>query len=226
MIYFRLRPGIVAGLAFAMAAAMAAATVARAGPAESLPSPARRLKEATKNLVRAKSYEVGASIRGGISKNAEHRIEELTVRQSYSAQVYQHVMHVPALKAYRTPKAGVRQYQGYWRNILSDRNGVLCERLFPFPEVLLTRALRHSSRAEWLVEEKQEDGASAASTEDDADSEARTPEDSRRGRTVVGTHKDGESGRKDPRFIRVDTPVKEALQHVIEVENSGCLSGG
>lgn len=186
------------------------------------PTPGKQLVTAYKNLVRTKSYQVSVSIRGGISDNPEHRIVRHAVRESYTARVYRQVMHIPAMKAYRTATGGAHLWNGAWKNILANRHGVKCHRLFVFPEVLLRRALRHAKRAKWV----SGTGVTVAEKTPKAEGSPRGHPARSTGRTVVRSKGDESHEASLVRFIRVETSLKEALRHVLEVENSGCLSGG
>lgn len=184
------------------------------------PSASKQLRTLARNLSRVKGYRVSVSIEGGISDNEKHKITQQTVRESYTGDVYRRVMHLPAMRAYRTTKRGARYTSGAWKNILADRSGATCDRLFAFPEVLLGRALRFSKTAKWV----DRSGAEIEKNKKVAVEEEEKDTDTPRGRTRVVTKKGEESSL--PRFILVKASFAEALKHVLEVEASGCLSGG
>jgi hypothetical protein len=204
---------------------LAVGSPASGAPKKKPPSPSKQLKSAYTKINRAKSYRVSASIVGGVSDNEQHKMNQRTVAESYEAEVYRKVMHVTNLKAYRTPKKGTLLAEGVWKNLLADRDGKKCDRLFPFPEVLLVRALRYARAAKWV----KDPDADPEEEKDKPDKPARGEDEEEvgesSGRTEVAGTAEDEDGDL-PRYIRVDTPVKEALTHVLEVESSGCLSGG
>jgi hypothetical protein len=192
------------------------------------PAPGKQLVQALKNLYKAGNYRVQVSIEGGISDNAEHSITERTVSESYTGEVFRsQIMHVASLKAYRTPKKGVAFIQGSWRNILSAPEGVLLDRLFSFPEIILGRAAQYPRSATWVMDsDAAEEKTHSKEAGKEAREKSREPaEKSAQGKTVVvSSPKNAELSL--PRLIRVEAPAQEALKHFLEVEKSGCISGG
>lgn len=144
-----------------------------------LPSPSKALRDAAKNLVKSGSYNAKVSIQGGISDNPEHKITESAVNEAYEGEIFGPLMHVPKIQtqaksigpAFRYEKKGVILVDGDWRNMLSDKTAILCQRLFTFPENVLAKAVLYSAKgAKWLpvdpatvkVAEKPGDAAATA----------------------------------------------------------------
>jgi hypothetical protein len=209
-------------------------TVVAAGsrnPRSKRQSPSAALQTATKNFVKAKSYRVRLAVEGGYSEKADHSISQRVVSESYTGEVYSGMMHIPEVKAYRTLKRGTAYIDGYWRDILSDRTTTKAARLFRFPEVVLGNALRHSRRSGTWLEPK---GAAAAEKEAaGGNAEAKeSADDGPSGRTAVGTSRSpdkearGSEEEELPRVVRVEAPPAEALQHILEVQNSNCFGVG
>ena len=196
-----------------------------------LPSAGGYLKLVLSNLKKVKSYRVALTVEGGTSDEANHKITQRTVHQSYRGNVYQNtMMHVPAHKVYRTLKKGVRYTRGDWRNILADRQGVLLDRLFDFPFMVLVKAARHSKKAEWVEKpksrEKKSSRKSRKSQKKKKSSKQDDDEDGKRGRTVVRRSKSKRTRTSLPSVIRVEVPREVALKHFLTVERSGCIGGG
>ena len=220
--------GLCATLTFGLAATAAASPEPRQPKKVKVPKPATALKKAYAQLrKKTKSYDVTASIHGGLSNDSSHKIVTTNVRESYDGTVYRsQLMHIPAMKAYRTRTKGVGYFNGVWKDVLTDRTGKRMDRLFAFPEVILERALRHARTAEWL-EPKESDEDSEDVSVDDVEAEDLSG-DTPKGKTVVvkkGKNSKAETVRM-PTTLRVEAPTKEALAHFVEVENSGCFSGG
>jgi hypothetical protein len=195
---------------------------------QSQPSPAKALQTALQNLRKADSYLAKVSIEGGLSSTEDHKINERTVSEDYEGEVFGSVMKVQSPKAFRLPKKGVAYIDGYWRNILSDPKTVLLERLFTFPEIIMTRALTHAAKGgRWLtLEEEKALGFERDDEESDASGdESDGKKDEPSGKTVTQKPKAEKSG-PAPQVVSVEVPPKEALQHFTEVQNSGCMSGG
>ena len=226
-----------AGL-FAIAAGVLCAEGEKAEKAEkavakqSVPSPARALQEALKNLRKADNYRTKVSVEGGLSSTDDHKINERTVSEAYEGEVFGSLMQVQAPKAYRMPKKGVAYIDGYWRNILSDKKGTLLERLFTFPEIIMTRALQNAPKGgRWLTLEEEKalgferddedtDLAGDGAQGDEGGGKKNEPS----GKTVTKKPTAEKSG-PVPQVISVEVPPKEALLHFMEVQNSGCMSG-
>ncbi len=216
------------------------------------PDPHKTLQDVAKNLSKATNYRTAIKVEGGYSDREDHDVTERVVGESYEGDVFGSLMHVPKSKAFRYPTKGVAYIDGSWRDILSDTKTTLMNRLFTFPSVLMTRAVALPPKnARWLTAEEEkargiapdddedEDEVEAADDEEDeeedeeddeADSsekKAAKPDPKPSGKTVVVKPKStGSKAGRAPRILRIEAPTKEALQHFIEVQNSGCLSGG
>ncbi len=204
-------------------------SAANADQRKDVPAPASILAQAYKNLVKSGSYETTIAITGGVTKRDDHKVTHPTVRQNYEAAVVtsprRPIMKVTRPRAYRTPSGGAIESAGIWRNIHSDRQGKRMDRLFAFPETVLARALKHKRAAEWVERsKKKKKGAkrSKGKKDEKLSSDAKTK---KKGKTSVAKGRDAEKPPL-PGYIRVNAPTKEALQHFIEVENSGCFGGG
>jgi hypothetical protein len=123
-----------------------------AGKNAKRPDPGKQLASAYKTLSqKTKSYKVDVAILGGLSDNAEHKVTTANVRESYSGEVFRsQLMHVPQMKAFRTPTKSVGFFDGTWKDALQNPQGRLMDRLFAFPEIVLSRAVRYASTAEWV----------------------------------------------------------------------------
>jgi hypothetical protein len=203
------------------------------------PNPVKALQTALKNLGKSPSYRATVSVEGGISEKEDHSITERTVSESYTGEVFGSLMHVPVVKVYRNPKKGVAYIDGSWRYTLSDPKTTRLERLFAFPEIILSRALTHAPQGgRWLTpaEEKArgiEPRAAASAKDEDEDEDAPAPKAVEKpepkpapGKTVAQKPRSAQPEGPAPRIIYVEAPPKEALQHFTEVQNSGCMSGG
>ena len=118
----------------------------------------------------------------------------------------------------------MRFIEGTWRNIYSDPQGKKLQTFFNFPQEVLKQALRHAKRSgRWLDADQAEDAGDAnpAKPADELQLEGS-------GRTVVSKKRlsDKEAEAIMPTVIIVDTPTREALNHYLTVEKSGCLGGG
>jgi len=232
----RIGPGGAPGLSAAMLSLALAATAGAAPPQPGkdgdIPSPAAKLLEATKNLAKAGGYRTQLEVQGGLSKTPDHALVQFAVRQSYDGQVYRELLHVPAMKTFKTAKKGVRYFEGYWRSVLADRDGKMLNSFFSFPQQVLAQALRHAKTGEWI----DAGGVVAPATDGDADGDSSSAagenddEKGASGKTVVvgegGDATSTDGARSLPRVMRIEAPTREALQHYIAVENSGCLGGG
>jgi hypothetical protein len=213
------------------------------------PNPAKALQAAVKNLTRAENYKTGVGILGGISDKEDHQVTEVTVKESYEGDVHGSLMAMSQPKAYRFPKKGVAYIDGAWRNILSDMKTTRLERLFAFPEVILSRALANVAQSgRWLTpeeekakgyeprrEDSEDSDADDASDGDSGDSQKKAPAKDKKaatkpapGKTVVLKTKGGAAATDGPlpRVLHIEVPPKEALTHFTEVQNSGCMSAG
>ncbi|MBI4583587.1 MAG: hypothetical protein HY717_06165 [Planctomycetes bacterium] len=214
------------------------------------PKAETQLLAAFKNFKNHKGYKVKMTVIGGITSDPQHVVSSPTVRDQYSGEVYQSTMYVTAsetypYKAYRTPKKGVSYIDGMWRPILAHRPGVRLDRLFAFPEDILVQAAKHSKTARWLEDAVAKEESSEASAndeededdddeedEDDVDKDPGKDKDKAKGKekashkTTAVTKKSAAQLASMPRVLRVEAPPKEALNHFLQVEKSGCVSGG
>jgi hypothetical protein len=114
------------------------------------------LKTATKNLAKSKNYKAKMLLEGGITERADHELTDKAVKESFEGEIFGtptgNLMHVPketGTEAYRYPKKGVAFIQGSWRSIMSDAKSKKMERLFTFPDLVLSRAIA-SGNAKWI----------------------------------------------------------------------------
>lgn len=197
------------------------APVALGGDAKT-PSASKILAESFKRLVNSRSYRTKISVEGGVTESRQHKLSTTTVNDTYIGTVHSGVMQVSNPIAFRTPTSGrgVIRKDGKWKQILAAQDGARMDRLFIWPQIIMQRALKYRSTAEWI--EGGKSGKKQASKKRAKREASDTP---RNGRTSVVRTGD-ETTTYFPGTIRVETPTREALKHVIEVENSGCLSGG
>lgn len=190
------------------------------GEAET-PSASKILEESFKRLVESKSYRTKISVEGGVTQSRLHKLSTKTVDDTYIGTVYGGVMQVSNPRAFRTPTSGrgVIRKDGQWKQILAAKDGARMDRLFIWPQILMRRALKHKSTAAWI------DNGNRGTKHVSKKEQKKSSSTSRRGRTGVTRTGEDEASRF-PGTIRIETPTREALKHVIEVENSGCLSGG
>ena len=133
-------------------------------------------------------------------------------------------MHISAQESYKTPRKGVRFFQGAWRNIYSDAQGKKLQTFFNFPQEVLKQALRHAKRSgRWLDADQ-----AAAEGEKNPAKPVEDLEVEGSGSTVVSKKRlSGEEVEAImPTIMLVETPTREALNHYLTVEKSGCLGGG
>ncbi|MFQ5654991.1 MAG: hypothetical protein ACE5GW_09700 [Planctomycetota bacterium] len=172
------------------------------------PKPLKVLKKVTRNLAKTRTYRASCEVQGGLSKTKDHQISQMTVRESYQADIYKNnLMYVPELKAYRTSSKGAiyDATTKRWYNTLSLPTGKKLERLFAFPLKILQEASTKPEQIEWLASPDDEE-------EVVEESEGRTA-------VVRKVH-------RIPHRMRVRVSDKIALERFTEVQNSGCLSGG
>jgi hypothetical protein len=186
-----------------------------AGPAwaddDQAPDPLKVLRIASKNLAQTakkQGYTTSVEVEGGLSKTADHRLHMTTVRESYSGEIRGDVMHVPAMQVFRTSDKGALFDGVNWAALQARAEGKKLDRLFAFPIQLLATAVQKPESVEWL-----------ASTEEAPVIE----EEGTSGHTAVVKKR---SQDQIYHRMRVQVPDEEALQYFVEVQNSGCLSGG
>jgi pSer/pThr/pTyr-binding forkhead associated (FHA) protein len=138
----------------------------------------------------------------GLDKLLDQAVEE-----DYSGLVRGMLMHMPEDKIFRTTDKGALFDGDIWRVLQSTAEGKKLDRLFTFPERLLSEAAKKPQKVEWLA------------------SKEKPSEEVREG----ATGKTAVAGREESRLyhrLSVTLPEKTALKYFIEVQNSGCLSGG
>ncbi len=191
---------------FALCAGPAAADETKA------PNPMKALKSVTLNLLKeakTEGYRANLDVSGGLSKSADHSLSSTTVRENYQGDIRGNVMHVPSMKAFRTTSKGAVFDGSQWASLQGRVEGKKLDRLFAFPVQLLAKGLKNPKSIVWLP-----------STE-----EAPEPVivEEKKGLTSVAKKLTQE---QIYHRLRVEVPDKEALQYFVEVQNSGCLSGG
>ena len=188
------------------------------------PSPYSQLAKAAKNLSKIKGFKTTLTVQGGLSNTKDHKIHQFAVKDSYQGDIYKGLIHISAQESYKTPRKGVRFFQGAWRNIYSDAQGKKLQTFFNFPQEVLKQALRHAKRSgRWLDADQ---AANEGEKKPAKPVEALELEGS--GRTVVSKKRlSGEEVEAImPTIMLVETPTREALNHYLTVEKSGCLGGG
>lgn len=182
-----------------------------ANPAvETAPDPVKAVRSAAKDfmrLVAKQGYSTQLTIAGGMANSADHKIVDQAVDESYSGLVRGPLMHMPEQQIFRTTDKGALFDGDIWRKLQSTADGKKLDRLFAFPERLLSEAALKPQKVEWL------ESAEKVSKE-----ESKKPA----GKTAVSEREDSRVYNK----LRVTLSAKAALQYFIEVQNSGCLSGG
>ncbi len=174
------------------------------------PNPLKALKKATRNLVleARQGYRAGCDVAGGLSTKADHSLTSTTVRETYRGDIHGDIMSVPDMKVFRTDEKGAVFDGVRWYALQALPEGKKLDRLFAFPAHLLTTALRSPESIEWLPSTEEADVVEA---------------EEGLGRTSVVKKLTQE---QLYHRLRVKVPDKEALQYFVEVQNSGCLSGG
>ena len=189
-----------------------------------IPSPYSQLAKAAKNLSKIKGFKTTLTVQGGLSNTKDHKIHQFAVKESYQGDIYKGLIHISAQESYKTPRKGVRFFQGAWRNIYSDAQGKKLQTFFNFPQEVLKQALRHAKRSgRWLDADQaaNEGEKKPAKPVEELELEGS-------GRTVVPKKRlSGEEVEAImPTIMLVETPTREALNHYLTVEKSGCLGGG
>ena len=188
------------------------------------PSPYSQLAKAAKNLSKIKGFKTTLTVQGGLSNTKDHKIHQFAVKESYQGDIYRGLIHISAQESYKTPRKGVRFFQGAWRNIYSDAQGKKLQTFFNFPQEVLKQALRHAKRSgRWLDADQ-----AANEGEEKPAKPVEELELEGSGRTVVSKKRlSGEEVEAImPTIMLVETPTREALNHYLAVEKSGCLGGG
>lgn len=190
-----------------------------AGGKTKTPSATKILQESFNNLVKAKSYRARISVVGGVTQSKTHKVTARTVNDTYTGAVYGQVMEVSSPRSFRTPwQRGAIKKDGRWKNLVAARDGARMDRLFVWPQVVMQRALKYKSSATWIDRNKKKSSGKKSSKK-------KISKKSKSSKTGVAKG-DDEDTVYFPGTIRVEAPTREALKHVVEVENSGCLSAG
>ena len=188
------------------------------------PSPYSQLAKAAKHLSKIKGFKTTLTVQGGLSNTKDHKIHQFAVKESYQGDIYKGLIHISAQESYKTPRKGVRFFQGAWRNLSSDAQGKKLQTFFNFPQEVLKQALRHAKRSgRWLDADQ-----AAAEGEKNPAKPVEELELEGSGKTVVSKKRlSGEEVEAImPTIMLVETPTREALNHYLTVEKSGCLGGG
>ncbi|MGE4620488.1 MAG: hypothetical protein AAEJ04_11835 [Planctomycetota bacterium] len=179
--------------------------------ADTAPDPVKAVRSIAKDFIKLAAkvgYSTQLTIAGGMAKSNDHQIVDQAVSEDYSGLVRGPLMHMPEAQIFRTTDKGALFDGEIWRVLQSTADGKKLDRLFTFPERLLAEAAQRPQKVEWLDSEDQKPKPETS--------------DEPRGKTGVA---DRESDR-DYNKLRVTLSDKTALQYFIEVQNSGCLSGG
>lgn len=177
---------------------------------ERTPDPVKAVRAAAKDFLRLtakQGYSTELTIAGGMANSADHKIVDQAVSEEYSGLVRGPLMHMPEEQIFRTTDKGALFDGDIWRKLQSTADGKKLDRLFTFPERLLSEAAQKPTKVEWLESELEV-----------AKGERKKPA----GKTAVAEREDNRLFNK----LRVTLSDKTALQYFIEVQNSGCLSGG
>ena len=196
-------------------------------PRKKVPSPYSQLVKAAKALSKVKGFKTTLTVQGGLSNVADHKIHQFAVKETYHGDIYKGLIHISAQESFKTPRKGVRFIEGAWRNIHSDPQGKKLQTFFNFPQEVLKQALRHAKKSgRWLDADQPAAEAEKNPARPAAEELEIELEDS--GRTVVSKKPlSGEEAEAImPTVMLVQAPTREALNHYLAVENSGCLGGG
>jgi len=177
---------------------------------EVTPDPVKAVRSAAKDFLRLtlkQGYATRLTIAGGMAASADHRIIDQAVDEDYSGLVRGLLMHMPEQQIFRTTDKGALFDGDIWRKLQSTADGKKLDRLFTFPERLLSEAAQKPQKVEWLE-----------SSEKASQGESKKPS----GKTAVAEREENRLYHK----LRVTLSEKTALKYFIEVQNSGCLSGG
>lgn len=206
----------------------AAACALLALPALAEPDPAGEVAaRAAKDLARAESYRVNATVRGGKASSADHTLVATTVDESYAAEVTGKLCALTSpCQAFRlradAAKGAVREGTR-WMAILATDAGRKSARLFPGPEAVLARALRWKQKAAWVAPTAPLPGAPAGGQVQAGGDEEQEP---------AGTRTGGKDAPAEApaapvsHHIRIEAPAQVAVETFIEITNSGCFAEG
>ena len=198
---------------------------------DKIPTAVQQFKTAYKNFSKAKSYEVSVKVSGGISGSPDHKIKQFTLRQQYSGGVYGRIMETAEPKSFRTNKngAGAMYDNGGWVKIQAVKKGKLLDRLFPFPMSLMTCAAKYSRKAVWLKDSQSASLTSSKKFSSKKKSDKKKVKKKKKkkvSKSKTYVKKKQSKKLRIPRTLRIEAPTKQALNHFVEVQNSGCMGGG
>ena len=179
---------------------------------ENAPDPAKALRKVSKDFLRHSSksgYSAHLIISGGMANSSDHKIIDQAVSEDYFGLVRGPLMHMPEQQIFRTLDKGAQFDGDIWRVLQSTADGKKLDRLFTFPERLLADATSKGNKVQWL--------------ESTVKPRKVIKREVPLGGTAVGS---SEQEEMVYHRLRVTLPAKMALQYFIEVQNSGCLSGG
>ena len=177
---------------------------------EPAPDPVKAIRSAAKDFLRLtakQGYATQLAISGGMANSVSHKIVDQAVDEAYAGLVRGPLMHMPEQQIFRTVDKGALFDGDIWRKLQSTADGKKLDRHFAFPERNLSEAAKKPQKVEWL------------------ESEDKVASDDRKkpaGKTAVAEREENRLYNK----LRVTLSDKTALQYFIEVQNSGCLSGG
>ena len=199
------------GLLFAVALSFLSGGFVSADSVEKAPDARKALKKAAGDLMKhaaKKGFTTRLAVDGGMSNKADHKIVDQAVTERYTGKTRGPVMFLPERQIFRTPTKGAEFNGDFWRVLQSTAEGKKLDRLFAFPERVLQEAGKTAKSVEWL--------------------ESKVPakvvkKEKASGRTAVGgsTHEE-----KVYHRMRATLPSEVALKYFIDMQNSGCLSGG
>jgi hypothetical protein len=205
-------------------AAAAIATIAL-GPGSALagdgvPSPRQALKDGAKALGKLDGFHVTVNAQGGTSPSPQKvKCDKALVRRDYDMEVARPLARISTPEAfwvYGTYDGALKSGQGRWVKIQADKKGKEVPHLARAVETVLLEAARHAKRSgRWLDE--AESGSEWSPSDEEGESATTARE-----RAAEGGSESG----KLPTRLRVVGPWQVAERLILEVQNSGCLSGG
>ena len=198
-------------LAFGIATALLSGGVVSADVSESAPDARKALRKAAGELLKHASksgFTTQFSVAGGMSNKSDHVIVDQAVGERYMGKTRGAGMFLPERQIFRTPTKGAEFNGDFWRVLQSTAAGKKLDSRVAFPERVLQEASKTAKDVEWL--------------------ESKVPakvikREKPSGRTAVGGNSHEE---KVYHRMRVTLPSEIALKYFIDMQNSGCLSGG
>ncbi|GIW73170.1 MAG: hypothetical protein KatS3mg102_2712 [Planctomycetota bacterium] len=193
---------------------------APAPASEEVPSPERACREAARALAAQQSFALAVQAEGGLADRPDKiRCEQALVRRSYAFELVRPVLKVSEPEAfvlYGTYKGALKKGER-WIQLLADSRGKEIPHLVRPPEKVLSEAARHArTSGQWLERAADaERWSEQPRGGDDGDSRTTSREDAAGGGPPAL-----------PSALRVIGPWQVAEQLIVEVQNSGCLSGG